>query len=103
MIKTSLPILFAALSAVSTSAAFAEECKGSNTATVRCLAGQQETANLAEAKKKFGASWKEKYDKFYAQCTKEIGGPDAKDSDIGGAATLDRAECVSAKIKAAPK
>ena len=84
------------------SPAFAAECKGSNTATVVCLAIQQTEANLVDAKK-LGANWRAKYNQFKRQCVKQIGGAGSKESDIGGASRLDFAECVRDKIKAAMK
>jgi len=102
MIKSSVVILLLVLSAASSSAADAAECTGSNTATVVCLANEQVKANLSEAKK-LGASWKTKYNRFVRLCIKKIGGPDAKESDIGGASRLDLAQCVRDKIEAALK
>lgn len=84
------------------SPAFAAKCTGSTTATVVCLAIQQTEANLVEAKK-LGANWRAKYNQFKLQCVKQIGGAGSKESDIGGAARLDFAECVRDKIKAALK
>jgi hypothetical protein len=98
----SVAILLIIVSLAGNSAAYAVECTGSNTGTVVCLSIQQTKANLAEARK-LGSNWRTKYNKLVRQCVKKIGGPDAKETDIGGASRLDLAECVRDKIKVALK
>jgi len=100
VVRKSLVSVFLVIMSLGFSAAHAAECTGSNTATLVCLANRQVKENLSNARK-LGANWRTKYDRFVRGCVRKIGGPEAKESDIGGASRLDLAECVRDRIAAA--